>query len=132
LGEILSRLFPLNKIYQEYGYDLILRRGYDAFDIPEEQRDQNLLKRARRLKADWVVLDLMFIFEYQGEHHYFPISYDGNQDAAESSFHRRAMLDSQKRIIAVEANFYLVEVPYWEQLSEDSILRLIDKAIKRG
>lgn len=132
LGSVLREIFPMNKIYQEYGYDMILLKGYKTFGVPEEFRDKFLLKRARRLKADWVVLDMMLAFEYQGLHHYEAIDYEKNPDTAESNLQRRIMLDKVKRIICKEANFFLVEIPYWEDLSVSNLSRMIDETMSGG
>lgn len=134
LGEILKRKFPLNKIYQEYSYDLILKAGYNKFGVEEEYRDQLLMNRARKLRADWVVLDLAMVFEFQGEHHYAPVSYSKTEweGESESNFQRRLMLDAVKRIICREANFAMIEVPHYEELTDASLQKLIDKSLRSG
>jgi hypothetical protein len=132
LGEILRELFPLNKVYQEYGYDLVLQKGYKTFKVREEHQDKLMINRARRLKADWVVLDLMLVLEYQGEHHYHAIDYENNPDKAESNYQRRVMLDTVKRIICKEANFFLVEIPYHEKLTRENVSKLIEDSIRSG
>ena len=123
-GDALKRIFPLNKIFQEYPYDLILKAGY--CNVPESAKNTALIQEAKRYHADWVVLDLGLILEYQGEHHYQPIDYLGDFEMAQAALSRRQYIDKKKRAIANEANFIILEIPYFEDdISDDELLDMI-------
>ena len=124
-GEALKRLFPLNKIYQEYPYDRIMRRGYSISRVPKDAWDSAMLSQASTLHADWVVLDLCLILEYNGEHHYQEIDYTRDANAAQAAYMRRQYLDKKKRKMANEAGFAILEIPYFEDDISDE--GLVDK-----
>lgn len=107
--------------------DLILKRGYRDQGIQDEFQDQFMLKRARSLRVDWVVLDWRLILEFHGEHHYKPVDYgDGTSEEAHQ---HRLHLDGVKRRIAKEADFRLIEWPHWEPLTESSLAAKIDEVL---
>jgi len=128
LGESLKELFPLNKIFQEYPYDKIIRKGYKLYNVPEDCWDHALLKRATRFHADWVVLDLCLIFEWQGEHHFSPIYYNSELEKADAAYAARVIVDKKKRYMAQEARFKLLEIPYYylNKLDNNVLLDLIN------
>ena len=110
--------------------DLILRKGYKDQGVEEEFQDQFMLKRAKSLRADWVVLDRDLIVEFHGQHHYGAVDYgDGKGDEAHQ---RRLHLDSVKRRIALEAGFALIEWPYDQELTEESFLAKLDEVLGNG
>jgi hypothetical protein len=125
MGELLERIFPMHKVYQEYPLDRILEVGCKD---QGRRPDPFLLSRSRGLRADWVVLDLRLIVEYHGEHHYHPVSYGDGK--AESRYQTRIHLDKIKRLIAKEANFYLMEWPFDKGLTEHSLHKRIFEVFK--
>jgi hypothetical protein len=124
LGELLQQMFPICKIYQEYALDLILKRGYKDQQVEKEFQDQYLLKRAKSLRVDWVVLDRRLVFEFLGEHHYRPIDY--GTGSGEEDYQHRLFLDVIKRRIVKEADFRLIEWPYYEPLTAESLVAKIE------
>jgi len=121
LGEILKELFPHHKLYQEYPLDKILEIGYRIQQIPQIYQNKFLLKRSRKYRADWVVLDLNLVFEYQGEHHFKAIDYVNDPDKALSNLETRKNLDFIKRSIVRESGFDLIEINYNEKLTTSLI-----------
>lgn len=117
-GEAIRNIFPLNKVYQEYPYDKILKAGYTKYNTPRDVWNSAMMQEASRLHADWVVLDIGLIIEFQGEHHYGPVGYDSDYDKAESNYMRRHYLDKKKRAIANEASFIYIEIPYFENMKD--------------
>lgn len=130
IGGLLKELLPLYKIYQEYPLDLVLKRGYRIHQIPEEFQDQFLLKRARGLRADWVVLDLDLVVEYHGDHHYHPVDYGDGR--GEEAHQRRLHLDRVKRRIIGEAGFRLIEWPHFEKLTQQTLSNRIEEVFDNG
>jgi len=118
VGEVLYQIFPLCKIYQEYPMDLILKKGYRDQGVDEEFQDQFMLKRARSLRVDWVVLDRNLIVEFHGKHHYEPVDYGDGK--GEEAHQHRLHLDGVKRRIAKEAGFNLVEWHYADKLTPET------------
>lgn len=129
-GEALKRIFPLNKRYQEYPYSMILKKGYSTYLVPEANMNTALEQEARKYHADWVILDLCIILEYQGEHHYYAIDYLGDFEKAQAALARRQYIDKKKREIANEAGFLLIEIPYFEDdISDDELIDMISQEL---
>jgi hypothetical protein len=122
---MLREIFPLAKVYQEYPYDLILKRGYSVNRTPKDVWNNVLLREASRFHADWVILDYCTILEYNGEHHYRPIDYKNDHEAALASFARRQILDRKKKYIANEAQFSFLEIPFFEEIDIDSLYDMV-------
>jgi hypothetical protein len=110
VGEILKNMFPISKIYEEYKYNRLLLMFYkkNSFVV----RDNALIAKAGRLRADWVVLDKRLIVEIQGDQHYGPVRFGGSVDSSEMRYYDQKINDNTKRIIANEMNWLLVEIPY--------------------
>jgi hypothetical protein len=130
IGELLKKQFPICRIYQEYPMDLILKRGYRDQKVETEFQDQFMLKRARALRVDWVVLDLRLIVEFHGAHHFQPVDYGDGKGS--ESYQHRLHLDGVKRRIAREADFHLIEWPHFEALTEASLAAKIDEVLGYG
>lgn len=129
VGEILHSLFPIGKIYQEYPYDLILKKGYNKQGVTAEFWNNTMIQRAKKFRADWVVLDKNLVVEYQGEHHFSPVDY-GDGKGGENYAHR-IYLDTVKRRILIEAGFKLIEWPHYEQLTEESLALKIEEVFAK-
>jgi very-short-patch-repair endonuclease len=125
IGELLGNLFPLCKLYQEYPLDLVLKKGYKNTGVEERLQDTIMLRRARSLRADWVVLDRNLVVEFHGEHHYKEVDY-GDGKGAEAHQHR-LHLDRVKRAIVRESGFMLIEWPHFEELTEQALVAKIDE-----
>ena len=74
----------------------------------------------------WLDYDIWFpshnlAFEYQGKQHYEPIDFFGGSKA----FARRAENDKIKTKLSKENGVILIQVPYWLDLTENSIKKLI-------
>ena len=129
LGEILHTIFPIGKIYQEYPLDLVLKCGYKDQGIEEDNQDKFLLDRARKLRADWVVLDRRLVVEFHGEHHYQAVDYGDGK--GEEAYQHRLHLDMIKRSIVKEAGFFLIEWPHYEELTEDSFTEKWEEVLEQ-
>ena len=127
VGEILQRLFPLGKVYQEYPLDRILKKGYRDQNIAEEHQDKFMMRRAAQLHADWVVLDRCLVVEFHGEHHFQAVDYGDGK--GEENFQHRLHLDKVKRSIVNEAGFILIEWPYNEELTDDSFAKKLEEVL---
>jgi hypothetical protein len=123
---ILREIFKLNKIYEEYPYDLILKRGYDIQNIPQNNQDNLMIKTSRKYRADFCILDMGIIVEFLGEHHFESVGYGKGDDGEEERFQHRKHLDMVKRTIARESGFSLIEWPYFEDLTKESFLKKLD------
>ena len=112
--EVLTSMFPITERYEEYPLDKVLEKGYRNQNIKDENQDQFLLSRARKLRCDFCLLKLATIIEVQGEHHYQIINYGKKDtlDKGKERFEHRKHLDKIKRLIYKEAGFNLVEIPY--------------------
>lgn len=127
MREVLKACYPIHEIYEEYPYDMILKIGYKKLETPELNHNKFLLIRAKKLRADFCIPKLSLIIEVQGEHHYKAINYNDDIDEAESSLETRKHLDKIKRLIASEAEFLMIEWPYYDSISESLFLDRINK-----
>ena len=84
----------------------------------------------RKLRFDIYLDDYNVLIEYQGEQHYYPISYDDNQSLEEinNKYNYTILHDEIKRNYCIKNNIPLVEIPYWEY--DDLEYYLFDKLAK--
>lgn len=52
--------------------------------------------------------------EYNGEHHYFPVPFSGNDEMAQKEFEKQKEKDSIKTEYCKTNNIKLITIPYWE------------------
>jgi hypothetical protein len=111
VGDFLLEFASLRRVYQEYSYFKILNKFYKT--CAEVVPDQSLLSRARKLHADWVVLDLNLIIEIQGDHHFSIVDYGySDLDEAEKRYAERIFLDKLKKKIIFETDWTVLWVEH--------------------
>lgn len=108
---------------------MVLKCGYKDQGIEEDNQDKFLLDRARKLRADWVVLDRRLVVEFHGEHHYQAVDYGDGK--GEEAYQHRLHLDMIKRSIVKEAGFFLIEWPHYEELTEDSFTEKWEEVLEQ-
>lgn len=123
LGDILHELFPTYRIYFEYSYYDILMGAIKRNKTQQKVYTTYYLNLGKRYKADWIVLDLQLVFEYQGRQHYQPVAFGGDHDEANKRFLEQRVTDKNKRLIVVEAEWDIVEVPHFAKLTKDNVLK---------
>lgn len=125
MRKLIANEFPIQKVYEEYPYELILKKGYRHQDI--DKQSQHLMDRGRKLKADFFLPGLGIIIEFDGEHHYKPIYYTDDKDKHDSDFESRKNLDKLKRLIAKESGYQLINWPYWQPITPDNLYSYLNK-----
>lgn len=65
----------------------------------------------RNFNVDFVINDTIFV-EYNGEHHYIPVSYGGNKKRATEELNKRKNRDMMLRDYCQKNSITLVEIPY--------------------
>lgn len=131
LLELLLSLFPNEVVYQEYPYSKILEKGYKINKIPEEIQDSVLLKRSRRLRADFFLGSFKVIIELQGEFHTDIIQFNENDvDNSVQRYYDQLKRDKLKASIANESGLPIVWI-YPKDLKNKKIIQeTISNAIK--
>lgn len=84
----------------------------------------------RKLRFDIYLDDYNVLIEYQGEQHYYPISYDDSQSLEDikNKYEYTISHDEIKRNYCIKNNIPLIEIPYWEY--DDLEYYLFDKLTK--
>lgn len=81
------------------------------------------------LPFDFYIPSINVCIEYQGEHHYFPVNYNGSSDAdAEMKFKEMAIKDKIKNKYCESNGITLIKIPFWEFKVVENIL--LDKLSK--
>jgi very-short-patch-repair endonuclease len=86
-------------------------------------------RTARRYKVDIFIPILKIAIEVDGEHHFKPIDYDGNQAKSVSKYERRKMLDNLKNYYASLLGWRLVRLKP-EDVKSRKVLEYIKLAIE--
>lgn len=112
-----KKAFPNYRIYNEYPYTKIT----EVTDFGS-------------LRADMYIKDLEIAIEINGEQHYAPVTFGGSPEEAKVAFKRQLVRDYNKRYLAREHDFYLVELPHYTRTpNEIEWLNIIaDVRIKGG
>lgn len=84
---------------------------------------KDLIGDSGLLKFDFAVLDskenILYLIEYQGEQHYFPIEHFGGQEAYE----KQVKFDNLKREYCLKNNIPLLEISYKDKNKIEQILK---------
>lgn len=86
-----------------------------------------LSPKKRNLRYDFYLPEYKLLIEYQGQHHYKPIS---NKVNARKSHERTVCHDNIKKQFADKFNFKLIRIPYYVYDNLDYILDRIFNFIK--
>lgn len=95
-----------------------------------EQRMMKLLKdKGRNVRSQYVFKDCVYkqplrfdaydidqniAYEYQGQQHYYPVSFYGDKEKAQEQFEEGLIRDKIKVDYCKEHNITLVTIPYWD------------------
>ena len=66
------------------------------------------------LRFDAYDLNNNIAYEYQGQQHYYPVCFNGDQTQAENEFEEGQIRDTIKEQYCFEKNITLVKIPYWD------------------
>ena len=84
---------------------------------------KDLIGDSGLLKFDFAVLDskenILYLIEYQGEQHYFPIEHFGGQERYE----KQIKFDNLKREYCLKNNIPLLEISYKDKNKIEQILK---------
>lgn len=73
-------------------------------------------KNQIHLKFDFYIPEENLVIEYQGEQHYFPVTFGGRSiDEAKMDFNKTVFRDRIKKEYCKEHNIKFVEIPYYEK-----------------
>ena len=106
----------VSEILTQYGVDYVRQYSFDG------------CVDKRTLRFDYYIPSQNTAIEYQGEQHYFPVMFGGDELDAKQKYEYTKHHDTLKREFCEENNITLIEVPYWEKSNMESFLmeRLIN------
>lgn len=79
------------------------------------------------LPFDFYLYGSNTVIEYDGEQHFFPVSFSGlDKDKAEENFELEQLKDKIKTDYCAKNNIKLIRIPYWDY---DNIYSILDNAI---
>jgi hypothetical protein len=92
--------------------------GYDI----ETQHTFADCKHIHVLRFDAYSKKYDIAFEYQGQQHYYPVDFSGDNSIAQREFELCQIRDNIKREYCISNSIHLIEIPYWECDNMESFL----------
>jgi Zn finger protein HypA/HybF involved in hydrogenase expression len=90
-----------------------------------EFEDEHTFENCRyknKLEFDFYIPSLNMCIEYDGEQHFRPSAFSGDEEEAQAKFEEDKKRDAIKNKFCKDNNINLVRIPYWELKNIDSIL----------
>lgn len=106
----------LEEILQKYNINFVTQHSFDD------------CKYKHSLRFDAYSANTNIAFEYQGEQHYRPVNFSGDEEIGKQDFQLNQIRDQIKRDYCEDNNINLIEIPYWEYDNmEEYILKALQK-----
>lgn len=84
--------------------------------------DDCLSLNGYKLRYDFIIEDYGCLIEYDGEQHFMPVSFSGDDDSAIINFEKTKLHDSIKNEYCKNNNITLIRIPYWKFNNIETIL----------
>lgn len=104
---------------------------FKKYRIYEEVAVSDLVPfKDNRKHIDWLIEDLRVVIEVNGEQHYKPCAIGGQN--ARNAFVKQVKRDVEVQLALENGGYTFIEIPYWDELTEEYLINKISTAIKES